>query len=78
MPEFNQNLNFNSLYVCLLLLLYNILRDNYGYLILIYNKFYLFNYQSLIILINAIGLYFILLKLSFDLSINIKWSINFK
>ena len=34
MPEFNQNFNFNSLYVCLLLLLYNILRDNYSYIII--------------------------------------------
>lgn len=76
MPEFNQNFNFNSLYVCLLLLLYNILRDNYSYIIIIYNKLYLFNYHSLLIVINIFGLYFILKKLSFE--INIKWSINFK
>ena len=76
MPEFNQNFNFNSLYVCLLLMLYNILKDNYSYIIFIYNKLYLFNYYSLIIVINIFGLYFILNKLSFEL--NIKWSINFK
>jgi len=76
MPEFNQNFNFTSLYVCLLLLLYNILRDNYSYVIIIYNKLYLFDYYSLLIFINIFGLYIILNKLSFE--INIKWSINFK
>jgi len=76
MPEFNQNFNFNSFYVCLLLLLYNILRDNYSYIIIIYNKLYLFNYYSILILINMVGLYFILNKLSFEL--NIKWTVNFK
>ena len=76
MPEFNQNFNFNSLYVCLLLLLYNIIRDNYNYIIIIYNKICLFNYYSLLIFINIFGLYLILNKLSFE--INIKWSINFK
>jgi hypothetical protein len=76
MPEFNKNFNFNSLYVCLLLLLYNILRDNYSYIIIVYNKLYLFNYYSMLILINIFGLYFILNKLSFDL--NIKCAINLK
>ena len=76
MPEFNQNFNFNSLYVCLLLLLYNIIRDNYSYIIIIYNKICLFNYYSLLIFINIFGVYLILNKLSFE--INIKWSINFK
>ena len=76
MPEFNQNFNFNSLYVCLLLLLYNILKDNYSYIIFIYNKLYLFNYYSLIIVINILGLYFILNKLSFEF--NIRTSIKFK
>lgn len=75
MPEFNQNFNFNSLYVCLLLLLYNIIRDNYSYIIIIYNKICLFNYYSLLIFINIFVLYFILNKLSFE--INIKWSIKF-
>ena len=76
MPEFNKNFSFNSFYVCLLLLLYNILRDNYSYIIIIYNKLYLFNYYSILILINMFGIYFILNKLSFDL--NIKWTVNFK
>ena len=76
MPEFTQNFNFNSLYLCLLLFIYNILRDNYGYIIFIYNKLCLLNYYSLIIFINIVGIYLILIKLSFD--INIKTSINFK
>ena len=76
MTEVNQNFNFNSLYVCLLLLLYNILKDNYSYIIFIYNKLYLFNYYSLIIVINILGLYFILNKLSFEF--NIRTSIKFK
>ena len=75
MPEFNQNFNFNSLYVCLLLLLYNIIRDNYSYIIIIYNKICLFNYYSLLIFINIFGLYLILNKLSFV--INVKWTVNF-
>ena len=76
MPEFNQNVSFNSFYVCLLLFLYNILKDNYSYIIIIYNKLYLFNYYSILIVINIFGLYFILNKLSFE--INIKWTVNFK
>ena len=76
MPEFIQNYNFNSLYVCLLLILCNILRDNYSYILIIYNKFYLFNYYSLLIFINILGLYFILTKLTFEF--NIRTSIKFK
>jgi len=76
MPDFNQNFNFNSLYVCLLLLLYNIIRDNYSYIIIIYNKLYLFNYYSLLIFINIFGLCFVLWYVSFEL--NIKCRINFK
>lgn len=76
MPEFIQKINFNSLYICLFLLLYNIIRDNYSYIIIIYNKLWLFNYYSLILFINIFGLYLILNKLSFE--INIKGRINFK
>jgi len=76
MPEFTQKFNFNSLYICLLLLLYNILRDNYSYIIIIYNKLCLFNYYSLLIFINICAFYFILTKLSVEL--NIKWCIIFK
>lgn len=76
MPEFNQNYNFNSLYICLLLLIYNILKSNYEYIIIILSKLYLLNYTSVIIIINIIGLYLLLNKLSFQ--VNIKWSIKYE
>jgi hypothetical protein len=76
MPEFTQNYNFNSLYICLLLLIYNIWNSNYQYINIILNKLYLFNYTSLIVVINIIALYLFLKKLSFE--INIKWTIKYK
>jgi hypothetical protein len=76
MPEFNQNYNFNSLYICLLLLLYNILKSNYEYIIILFSKLYLLNYTSVIIIINIIGLYLLLNKVSFE--VNIKWSIKYE
>jgi hypothetical protein len=76
MPEFNQNYNFNSLYICLLLLIYNILKSNYEYINIIFSKLYLLNYTSVIIIINIIGLYLFLSKLSFE--VNIKWSVKYK
>ena len=48
MPEFNQNYNFNSLYICLLLLIYNILKSNYEYINIIFSKLYLLNCTSVI------------------------------
>jgi hypothetical protein len=74
MPEINYN--FNSLYVCLLLLIYNIWKTNYEYINIIINKLYLLNYTSLIIIINICGLYLILTKISFE--INIKCSVMYK
>ena len=45
MPEFNQNYNFNSLYICLLLIAYNIYNSNYDLInirnLLIIEKFIL-------------------------------------
>jgi len=76
MPEFIQNYNFNSLYICLLLLLYNIWKYNYEYVNIIFNKLYLLNNTSFFIIINIIGLYLFLKNLSFE--INIKWSIKYK
>ena len=76
MPEFNQNYNFNSSYICLLLLIYNILKSNYEYINIIFSKLYLLNCTSVIIIINIIGLYLFLSKLSFE--VNIKWSIRYK
>ena len=74
MPEINYN--FNSLYVCLLLIIYNIWKTNYEYINIIVNKLYLLNYTSLIIIINIYGLYWILTKISFE--VNIKFSIMYK
>jgi hypothetical protein len=76
MPEFIQNYNFNSLYICLFLLMYNIWKSNYEYINIIVSKLYLLNYTSFIIVINIIGLYLFLTNLSFE--VNIKWSIKYK
>jgi hypothetical protein len=74
MPEINYN--FNSLYVCLLIIIYNIWETNYDYINIIINKLYLLNYTSLIIIINIYGLYLILTKISFE--VNMKFSIMYK
>jgi len=76
MPEFLQKYNFNSLYICLLLFMYNIWKSNYDYINIILHKIYLLNYLSFIIIINIVGLYFFLKNLSFE--VNIKWSIKYK
>ena len=76
MPDFIQNYNINSLYICLILLLYNIWKSNYEYINIILNKIYLLNYTSFIIIINIVGLYLFLKNLS--LEINIKCSIKYK
>ena len=74
MPEINYN--FNSLYICLLIIIYNIWETNYEYINIIVNKLYLLNYTSLIIIINIYGLYLILTKISFE--VNMKFSIMYK
>ena len=74
MPEINYN--FNSLYICLLIIIYNIWETNYDYINIIVNKLYLLNYTSLIIIINIYGLYLILTKISFE--VNMKFSIMYK
>ena len=76
MPDFVQTYNINSLYICLLLLVYNIWKSNYEYINIILNKLYLFNYTSFIIVINVIGLYLFLKKLS--LEVTIKFSFIYK
>ena len=75
MPEFDQNYSFNSLYICLLLFIYNIWKSNYDYINIILGKLYLFNSTSMIIVINIIGLYLFLKNISFE--VNIKWSIKY-
>jgi hypothetical protein len=76
MHEFIQNYNFNSLYICLLLFMYNIWKSNYDLINIILSKLYLFNYTSFMIVINIIGLYLFLKNLSFE--VNIKWTIKYK
>lgn len=67
--------NFNCLYISLsLLLLYNIC--NYDNITIVLTKIYSFNYMSLLIIINIIGLYIFLKNLT--LEVNIKWSIKYK
>jgi len=75
MPEFIQNYNFNSLYICLLLIIYSIWKSNYEYIHIILNKLYLLNYATLMIVINIIGLYLFLKNVSFE--VKIKWSIKY-
>ena len=76
MPDFIQNYNINSLYIGLLLLIYNIYKSNYEYINIILNKICLINYTSFIIIINIIGLYLFLKNISFE--INIKFSLKYK
>ena len=76
MPECIQHYNFNSLYICLLLFMYNIWTSNYQYINIICLKLYILNYTSFIIVINIIGLYLFLKNLSFE--VTIKWSIKYK
>lgn len=78
MPDFNQKYNFNSLYVCLLLFLYNIWKSNYDYINIFLYKIYLLNYTSIFIIINIIGLYLFLKNLYFEFEFDIKWTIKYK
>jgi hypothetical protein len=73
MPEFIQNYNFNSLYLCLLLLFYNIFKSQYINIILV--KLYSYDQSSIIIIINMVGLYLFLKNLTFE--VNIKWTIKY-
>jgi magnesium-transporting ATPase (P-type) len=76
MPEYIQNYNFNILYICILLIIYNIWKSNYEYINIILSKLYLLNYMSLMIVISIIGLYLFLKNLSFE--VNIKYTIKYK
>ena len=76
MPEFIQNYNFNTLYICMIILLYNIIQSNYEYINIVFNKIYLLNFTSFIIIINITGIYLFLKNLTFE--VNIKWSIKYK
>lgn len=76
MPDFVQNYNINTLYICLLLLVYNIWKCNFDYINIIFNKIYLLNYTSFIIVINIMALYLFLKNIS--LEVNIKCSLKYK
>lgn len=76
MREFVQHYHFNSLYVCLLLLIYNIWKSNHEFINLLLEKLLLLNSTSFLIMINIIGIYLFLRNVSFE--INIKWSIKYK
>jgi len=65
MPELVYN--FNSLYICLLLLTYNVW--NSEYINIISTQLYLFNYTSILILINIVGLYLFLKNFTFEIKI---------
>lgn len=70
MPDLVKNYNINSLYICLLLLVYNIWKSNYEYIKIILHKLFLLDYTSIIILINIIGLYLFLKNVSLEVNIN--------
>jgi hypothetical protein len=77
MPEMNYTIN--SLYISIIILLYNIFYTNYDKILNLWNNFLFllgYNYTILIIIINLIGLYLFLKKLSFE--INIRWTIQYK
>jgi hypothetical protein len=76
MPDFIQKYNINILYICLILLSYNIWITNCYYIDIILNKLYLLNYTSFIIIINIIGLCLLLINLT--LEINIHFSLKYK
>ena len=76
MPELIQRYNFNSLYICALLLIYNVCKSNYYYINIIFSKIYLLDYNSVIIIINLLAVYLLLKNISFE--INIKWTIKYK
>jgi hypothetical protein len=77
MPELNQTYEFNSLYVCLLLFLYNLWNSNSEYITIFLSKIYSLNHTYLfIIIINAVGIYLFLKNVNFE--IKIQCSIKYK
>jgi len=76
MFDFIRKYNLNGLYIVLILLVYSIYKNNYGYINVILNKILLLNHMSIIIIINIIGLLLLLNKLSFTLKI--KWNISYR
>lgn len=74
--EFIQNYNFNSVYICLLFIIFKICNTQniIEYILSILSKL---NYIYIsFLIINLIGIYLFLKNLSIE--INIKWSIKYK
>jgi hypothetical protein len=71
MPEFNQKYNWNSVYICVLILLYNICVSNYEYIQLFIQKIIVCDYISLFLFINIIGLYLFLKNITFEIHFHI-------
>jgi hypothetical protein len=76
MPELNQTYNFNSLYICLIIILYNIFISNYEYIKLFIGKITLYNYTSLILIINIIGIYLFLKNVIFEVKFKISYKLQ--
>lgn len=64
------NYNFNSLYICALLLMYNLWKTEYVNIIA--SQLYLLNYTSMFIVINMVGLYLFLKNITFEIKIGYK------
>jgi hypothetical protein len=73
MSEIIKNYNFNSLYICLLLFVFNVWRSNYEYINIILHKLYLLNYMSFVIALNIVGFYLLLKKITFEVNIKINF-----
>ena len=71
MTELRQTYNFNSLYICCIILIYSIFISNYEYIKLFIRKITLYNYTSLILVINIIGIYLFLKNISFEINFKI-------
>jgi hypothetical protein len=73
MPEFIQKINFNSLYICILLLLYNIWNSHYQIITFVLDKLYLQHSILFIIIVNIVGLYLFLKNINFEINIKISY-----
>jgi hypothetical protein len=71
MPELYQRYNFNSLYICFIIILYNIFISNYEYIKLFVSKITLCNYTSLFLVINITGIYLFLKNVTFEINFKI-------
>ena len=71
MPEVNKTYNFDTMYIFGIILLYTIFTSNYEYIKLFIRKIILFNYSSLLIFINIIGIYLFLKNISFEINLHL-------